>query len=158
MTHICVSRPQCVKSLGPCDAYHICISKLTIIGSDNRLSTGPLGTNFSEILIKIQNFLLKKMLLETSSAKWRPFCPRGNELTSQPHHPLTIALLHLRLYMHLHTCTVETLYNTVNFCWSTHKRHSIARPKGRGMGCILWVQRATYCVDLSKLSSMKYLL
>ena len=51
-----------------------------------------------------------------------------------------------------------TLYNTVNFCWSTHKRHSIARPKGRGMGCLLWVQRATYCVDLSKLSSIKYLL
>ena len=54
--------------------------------------------------------------------------------------------------------TVETLYNTVNFCWSTHKRHSIARPKGRGMGCLLWVQRTTYCVHLSKLSSIKYLL
>ena len=54
--------------------------------------------------------------------------------------------------------TVETLYNTINFCWSTHKRHSIARPKGPGMGCLLWVQRATYCVDLSLLSSMKYLL
>ena len=40
--------------------------------------------------------------------------------------------------------TVETLYNTINFCSSTHKRHSIARPKGRGMGCLLWVQRATY--------------
>ena len=53
---------------------------------------------------------------------------------------------------------IETLYNTVNFCWSTHKRHSIARPKGRGMGCLLWVQRATCCVDLSKLSSIKYLL
>ena len=54
--------------------------------------------------------------------------------------------------------TVETLYNTINFCWSTHKRHSIARLKGRGMGCLLWVQRATYCVDLSILSSIKYLL
>ena len=54
--------------------------------------------------------------------------------------------------------TVETLYNTINFCWSTHKRHSIARPQGRGMGCLLWVQRATYCVDSSKLSSIKYLL
>ena len=54
--------------------------------------------------------------------------------------------------------TVETLYNTINFCSSTHKRHSIARPKGRGMGCLLWVQRAIYCVDLSKLSSIKYLL
>ena len=50
----------------------------------------------------------------------------------------------------LSTSTVETLYNTVNFCWSAHKRHSIARPKGRGMGCLLWVQRATYCVDLAK--------
>ena len=54
--------------------------------------------------------------------------------------------------------TVETLYNTINFCSSTHKRHSIARPKGRGMGCLLWIQRATYRVDLSKLSSLKYLL
>ena len=63
-------------------------------------------------------------------------------------------ITHLPLMPH----TVETLYNTVNFCWSTHKRHSIARPKGRGMGCLLWVQRATYCVDLSKLSSIKYLL
>ena len=56
------------------------------------------------------------------------------------------------------TCIVETLYNTINFCRSTHKRHSIARPKGRGMGCLLWVQRATYCVDLSILSFIKYLL
>ena len=54
---------------------HICVSKLTIIGSDNGLSPerrqaiiwtsvgilliGPLGTNFSEILIKIQTFSLK---------------------------------------------------------------------------------------------------
>ena len=53
-------------------------------------------------------------------------------------------------------CTVETLYSTINFCWSTHKRHSIARPKGWGMGCLLWVQRATYCVDLSILSSIKF--
>ena len=62
------------------------------------------------------------------------------------------------LMMALLTDTVETLYNTINFCWSTHKRHSIARPKGRGMGCLLWVQRATYCVDLSIWSSIKYLL
>ena len=64
----------------------------------------------------------------------------------------------VRGHLYIETGTVETLYNTVNFCWSTHKRHSIARPKGRGMGCLLWVQRATYCVDLSKLSSLKYLL
>ena len=55
---------------------HICVGKLIIIGSDNGLSPerrqaiiwpnagilliGPLGTNFSEILIEIQTFSLKK--------------------------------------------------------------------------------------------------
>ena len=70
---------------------------------------------------------------------------------------------HHRVFHHVSlrriwTGTVETLYNMINFCWSTHKRHSTARPKGPGMGCLLWVQRATYCVDLSILSSIKYLL
>ena len=56
---------------------HICVGKLTIIGSDNDLSperreaiiwtnagvllTGPLETNFIEILIDIQTFSLKAM-------------------------------------------------------------------------------------------------
>ena len=69
---------------------HICVSKLTIIGSDNGLLPGwrqaiiwthsgillfgPLGTNFSEILIGIQIFSFKKMHLKMSSAKSRPFC------------------------------------------------------------------------------------
>ena len=68
---------------------HICVSKLTIIGSDNGLSPdrrqaiiwtnagilliGPLGTNFSEILFEILIFSFKKMLLNVSSGKWRPF-------------------------------------------------------------------------------------
>ena len=67
---------------------HICVSKLTIIRSDNGLSPdrrqaiiwtntglliGPLGTNFSEILIEILTFSLKKMRLNVSSAKRRPF-------------------------------------------------------------------------------------
>ena len=44
------------------------------------LLIGPLGINFSEILIN--TFSFKKMHLQMSSAKWRPFCPRGDELTS----------------------------------------------------------------------------
>ena len=64
---------------------HICVIRLTIIGSDNCLSPerhqaiiwtnakilliGPLGTNFSEILIKIQTFSLKKICLKMSSVK-----------------------------------------------------------------------------------------
>ena len=75
---------------------HICVSKLTIIGSDNGLSPGrrqaiiwpsagilfigSLRTNFSEILIGIQTFAFKKMLLKMSSAKWRPFCLALNVL------------------------------------------------------------------------------
>ena len=42
---------------------------------------GPLWTNFSEILIKMQNFSFTKMHLKILSAKWRPFCPGGDELT-----------------------------------------------------------------------------
>ena len=72
---------------------HICVGKLTMIGSDNGLSPGrrqviiwinagllsigPLGTNFNENLIKMQNFSFTKMHLKISSVKWRPFCPGG---------------------------------------------------------------------------------
>ena len=45
------------------------------------LPIGPLETNFSEIPIKLQNFYLKKMHSNKASAKWRPFCQRGDELT-----------------------------------------------------------------------------
>ena len=75
---------------------HICVSKLTFIRSDNGLSPGrrqaiiwtnagllligPLGTNFSDILIEILIFSFKKMHLKVSSAKRRPFCLGLNEL------------------------------------------------------------------------------
>ena len=78
---------------------HICVSKLTIIGSDNGLSPdrrqaiiwtnagllliGPLGTNFSEILIEILTFSFKKMRLKVSSAKRRPFCLGLNMLITK---------------------------------------------------------------------------
>ena len=76
---------------------HICVSKLTIIGSDNGLSPGrrqaiiltnagmlligALGTNVSEVLIKICTFSLKKMVLKMSSGKRRPSCLSLNVLT-----------------------------------------------------------------------------
>ena len=44
------------------------------------LSTGPSGTKFSEIQIKIQNFSFAKMHLKMLSVKWRPFCPGREEL------------------------------------------------------------------------------
>ena len=92
-------------------ATHICVGNLAIIGSDNGLSPGrrqviiwtndeillirPLGTNFSEILIEINAFSFKKLLLKTSSAKWRLFCLGLNVLRGNPIngvcHPVAIA-------------------------------------------------------------------
>ena len=99
---------------------HICVGKLTNIGSDNGLSPGrrqaiiwtnagisligPLGTNFSEILIGIQTFSFKKMHLEMSSAKWRPFCLGLNELTQTT---LTMKL----------TLNLNQLYENLNSFW-----------------------------------------
>ena len=76
---------------------HIRVSKLTIIGSDNGLSPGrrqaiiwnnarllliePLGTNVSEISFEIQRFSFKKMPMNMSSVKWRPFCLGLDALT-----------------------------------------------------------------------------
>ena len=40
------------------------------------LLIGPLGTNFSEILIEIYSFPFKKMHLKMSFGKWRPFLSR----------------------------------------------------------------------------------
>ena len=69
---------------------HICVSKQTIISSDNGLLPGRrqaiiwnnagillIGTlgNFSEILSKIHTSSFKKIHLKISSVKWRPFCP-----------------------------------------------------------------------------------
>ena len=87
-------RPKVTRRSQPCvkgflthwgRVTHICVGKLTIIGSDDGLSPkrrqaiiwtnagilliGPLGTNFSEILIEIQTFSLKKIPLKMSSAK-----------------------------------------------------------------------------------------
>ena len=68
---------------------HKCVDNLNILGSDNGLLPGrhqaiiwtnagilfigPLGTNFSEILIEIHTFSFKKLHLKMSSAKWRLF-------------------------------------------------------------------------------------
>ena len=77
---------------------HICVSKLTIIGSDNGLVPdrrqaiiwsnagilliGPIGTNFIENLIEILTFSFTKMRLKVSSAKWRLFGLGLNELNN----------------------------------------------------------------------------
>ena len=116
LTHICIIQPQWIKIKAwiinyihsfVWDIYnslaklpltlthwgrvtHICVDKLTIIGSDSGLSPGRrqaiiwtnagillirhLGTNISEIQSGNHTFSFKKMHLKMSSAKWRPFC------------------------------------------------------------------------------------
>ena len=57
------------------------------------LSIKLLGTNFSEILIKVQNISLTKMHLKTLSAKWPPFGGWVNTILSLPFQlvPLTVS-------------------------------------------------------------------
>ena len=118
---------------------HICVGKLTIIGSDNGLSPGqrhaiistnagilligPLGTNFSEILIAIHTFSFKKMHLEILSGKWQPFCLglnvlRGDQCTGwqivdKVHYP---EFSHMNLWccISCEKCTLSVLYH---FLW-----------------------------------------
>ena len=77
-------------------------ANLVSIGPDNGLSPGrrqaiawtnadlfiigSLGTNFSEIGVKIQKFPIMKMHLKMSSAKWWPFFPGGDELIHHTSH------------------------------------------------------------------------
>ena len=94
--HECRALADCLTHWGR--VTHICISELTIIGSDNGLLPsrrqaiiwnndgllfiGPLGTNFSEIVIEILTSSFKKMRLKVSSAKRRPFCLGLDVLTT----------------------------------------------------------------------------
>ena len=83
---------------------HLCVSKLTIIGSANDKSpdqrqasiwtyTGilliwPLGTNLSEMLRGFNTLSLKKSHLKVSVAKWRQLCLGLNVLTDIIYYPL----------------------------------------------------------------------
>ena len=101
---------------------HICVGNLTIIGSDNGLSPGrrqaitwinvgtlligPLGTNFSEMLIGIHTFSFKKIHLKMSSGKWRPIRLGLNMLIPYilPSHT------HKDTHIHIHTHTCSHLH------------------------------------------------
>ena len=104
----------------------ICFGNLTIIGSDNGLSSGqcqaitwtnavlsliePLGTKFSEILIEINKFSFKIMHLKRLSAKWWPFCLSLNVLNLA--HWCSQVLLHYgRLYLKFRQVYFVTQYH-----------------------------------------------
>ena len=89
---------MCLTHWGWVTHIYICVCKLSIICSDNGMLPGrhqaiiwtnvgillirTLETKFSEILSKIHAFSFKKMHLKIMSAKWRPFCPGGDELNT----------------------------------------------------------------------------
>ena len=99
---------------------HKCISKLTIIGSDNGLSPSrhqaivwtkagllliwPLGTNFSEILFKIHIFSFRKMHLKMSSGKTAA-------ILSRPHWEVVL-LFHCMLQL------LQRMYGQFQPVWS----------------------------------------
>ena len=117
---------------------HICVGKQTSIGSDNGLSPGrrlaiiwtnagilliePLGTNFSEISIKILTFSFTKMRLKVSSAKWRPFCLGLNVLTRKVYpcrdviacYNFAVCLLNIWPYRSLWIC-LRKRYQTTKY-------------------------------------------
>ena len=87
---------------------------------------------------------------------WRPWCiphdSRGSWNVSQcrrqqthPERKQSIAKFMEIKGSH----TVRCRDSAVNFPQNSHNRHSIARPWGRSMGCLLWVWRVIYILLLS---------
>ena len=111
---------------------HIYVRKLASIVSDNGLLPGrrqaiiwtnagilligPLGTNFSKILIKIHTFSFKKMHLKMSSGKWRPFCLGLNVLKALTRHGIR-----KRWHPILSLCELWVVW------WDMHPHGSILR-------------------------------
>ena len=60
-------------NIGSDNGLSLIRSKAIMYTNAMSLSITPLGTNFGDILIKIQTFSFRKMHLEMSSAKWRPY-------------------------------------------------------------------------------------
>ena len=86
----------------PCDAYmrQWIESVLVQIMACRLLGAKPLSKPMlgccqlnpqeqTSVIFFYQNFSFMKMLLNTSSAKWRPICPRGDQLI--PHHTMYIS-------------------------------------------------------------------
>ena len=118
---------------------HICVGKLSIIGSDNGLSPdrcqaiiwtnagilliGTLGTNFIEISIEIYTFSFKKMRLKMSSGKWRPCCLGLNVLThwglmSDRHQQTGSSLLQVMAWQLLGAKPLpESVHWVQTYCW-----------------------------------------
>ena len=129
---------------------HICVSTLTIIGSDNGLSPGrrqaiiwtsagillirTLGTNFNEILGKIHSFSFKKMHLKMSSAKGRLLSLGLSELN------LYIAVERMtRKMLHMRNSTHLRLLNSCFWKTRSFMRQKIAHAWWHSNPRFLWL-------------------
>ena len=122
---------------------HICVGNITIVDSDNGLSPerrqaiiwtnagilliGPLGTNFSEILIESQTFSLKKMRLKMSSASGCSFRLGLNVLNTT-----NITMEHFCRCIHVgirygKTTPKETLYYYLYDCMDSYVHKQAGR-------------------------------
>ena len=119
------------------------------------LSIGPLGTNFSEILIKLQNFSFTKIRLKTLSAKWWPFCPGGDELTRWSLNRMT-NILPMTFQPHFpEIITKQFQYNLAVNC--SVERHSTKFPIfSCGSMFMLLQTPGSATVDLKYLSLVTY--
>ena len=140
---------------------HTYVGNLTIIGSENGLSPdqrqaiswtndgilsiGPLGINFSEMLIEIHTFSFKKIHLEMSSGKWRPFCLGVNVLSlvvkEAPGEILKINVtFHLVLYIQMTWSLIVYLISAYE--WKIDSKESYAHIERNGMSN----HRRLYCL------------
>ena len=120
---------------------YICVSKLTIIVSDNGLSPGrrqaiictnagmlligPLGTNFNETSIEIHTFSLKIIHLKISSGKWRPFCLGLNVLRISVMNDISIVCLQTDVF-----ASFGRLFVSVDNWMLAH--FNVLRPRQKG--------------------------
>ena len=133
-----------------------CNGNLTNIGSDNglspcrhraiiwtnagMLSVEPLGTNFSENLIKILTFSFKKMHLKMLSGKWWPFCLSLNVLTLFFRARLYAIFCLSPLFPHKLHCSLLHFYFCPCICVECCMHHSWSHGKP-GICCIVFYGR-----------------
>ena len=114
------------------------------------LSIGPLGTNFSEIWIKIQNFTFKKMHLKTFSVKCRSFCLGLDVLSGQWGMSVMSPWLPLMKLLHRHPFIS---FKSLQLAWRWHQRH-YSKLNDRlilTIFCQGWVQiRIRICIQIHK--------
>ena len=120
---------------------HICVSKLSVTGSDNGLSPdrrqaiiwtnagilsiGPLATNVRELLIKIHTFSFKKINLKMSSGKWRPFCLGLIVLSEQWEHGVVSGFTLGCCDFKSHFCKIVVIYLKHNIKWDLCLQHGL---------------------------------